>query len=39
VAKALSGICAGTIVRAGEYWMARANNKSAGYRCVFNPLL
>jgi hypothetical protein len=39
VAKALSGTYAGTIVRAGEYWTARTNNKNAGYRCIFSPLL
>ena len=39
VAKALSGTYAATIVRASEYWMARVNNKNAGYHCMFSPLL
>lgn len=39
VATALSGAYAGAIVRAGEYWMARAKNRNAGYRCIFSPLL
>jgi hypothetical protein len=29
---------AGTIVRAGEYWMLRAQDQTLGYRCVFGPL-